>query len=327
MYDMLCLCMYISCPFTAASCRETMQTVMQFLWCWCTPPTELHYTYTVANMLEYRQYQTSNDADDLLLKLFSTGEVDYSLVLNTLRQSVNTHTDVYESISNAYNEASIHINYVRQLIEKQILAVEYTYPTEFCLTIQHVDTKQVYVTHGTSLRNMYSSYDDMPYITAQSWFWSKADLEKLHKRLPDLQETSEDLLYPIKPYVLCETCLAYITSHRVYTANQYLKQCSQHVKQKVPGCYIIRNDICGKIYVGQSADLTNRVKQHLNGRQSGGDELDYDIAVNRVPVTIRHIPLTKSGYNDLNELERLLIKAYDSLEPNGYNKTRGNGEH
>lgn len=119
--------------------------------------------------------------------------------------------------------------------------------------------------------------------------------------------------------------LNYLQTHKCWSATEYIRRVQQMGKKKVPGCYIIQNQVTGKIYVGQSADLMRRVQEHLNGKQSGGDQLDYDIAVLGHDVLIKHVPLAKSGYLDLNEMERDLIAAYDCVEPRGYNKTKGNG--
>lgn len=150
-----------------------------------------------------------------------------------------------------------------------------------------------------------------------------------------VKHCSEDVVYadknpfgpmvPLHPEYLIRDTLDYMKSHRYFSADEYIRQCDRFAKQRIPGCYIIYNCDTGKFYVGQAIDLMRRVKEHLNGKQSGGEQLDYDIAVLHHDVFIKHIPQLKSGYMDLNEMERCLIAAYDCVTPNGYNLTRGNG--
>lgn len=132
---------------------------------------------------------------------------------------------------------------------------------------------------------------------------------------------------PVIETHLSPECASYIHSHQCYTVRDYKRNWEvAGQKMVVPGCYVILDCDTNRIYVGQAQNLKKRMDQHLNGKDSDKhDNIDYAIAVLRHNILIRHIPLGKSGYYDLNEMERHLIKAYDCQYPRGYNKTKGNG--
>lgn len=146
-------------------------------------------------------------------------------------------------------------------------------------------------------------------------------------RTSSVKSRYADVLLPVKETNLSPECVSYIHTHQCYTVHDYRRTWeSTGQKKVVPGCYIILDCDVNRIYVGQAQNLKKRMDQHLNGKDSNkSDNIDYAIAVLQHNVLIRHIPLGKSGYYDLNEMERHLIKAYDCQYPKGYNKTKGNG--
>lgn len=86
------------------------------------------------------------------------------------------------------------------------------------------------------------------------------------------------------------------------------------------GVYILYNTSRNLYYVGQGQNVVQRVNNHLTGKGNGDVYADYkygDIFV------IRMVEYALSGTKSLNELERLVIAAYDAYAT-GYNKTRGN---
>ena len=95
----------------------------------------------------------------------------------------------------------------------------------------------------------------------------------------------------------------------------------QHTKGDVKGCYVLHNIDKDSYYVGQSIHVMSRLSHHLTGRGNGDVYADYKYG-NRFEFQI--IKLQGSGYYDLNQLERDLIRKYNAYE-SGYNKTRGNG--
>jgi len=106
-----------------------------------------------------------------------------------------------------------------------------------------------------------------------------------------------------------------------YTPNDSVKKGSRTIPN-TPGVYILYNKSKGKYYVGQAKDLSQRVGKHFTGR-GGNPDVYFDYR-NGDSFDVSVIPLAGSGYNSLDQLEKDMIKRYNSYE-NGYNKTRGNG--
>ncbi len=73
-------------------------------------------------------------------------------------------------------------------------------------------------------------------------------------------------------------------------------------------------------YVGQAQHMVSRANNHFTGKGNGRVYADYDHGDR---FTIRFVPLKKSRFKNLNDLERYYIKKYDALEM-GYNRTKGN---
>ncbi len=95
---------------------------------------------------------------------------------------------------------------------------------------------------------------------------------------------------------------------------------------KIMGCYIIHNVINNKHYVGQSKDITKRIRQHFNGTVPNNIIFAEDYY--STPVDQRddlfevnvQVCCTK---DELDQKERDLIEEYDAYR-SGYNKTGGN---
>ncbi len=101
------------------------------------------------------------------------------------------------------------------------------------------------------------------------------------------------------------------------------KEClegKEYKRLNQPGVYVIFNASKNMFYVGQAKRLLDRLNQHFTGHGNGDVYADYKYGDK---FTIRTIPLGKSGYRNLNDLERETILAYNAFSK-GYNKTRGN---
>ena len=95
----------------------------------------------------------------------------------------------------------------------------------------------------------------------------------------------------------------------------------KQVQGDVVGVYIIYNITKRKYYVGQAKKLYFRVWQHFTGHGNGDVYADYKYGDKFV---IRLLTLQASGYQDLDMLERDMIRQYNAFTT-GYNKTIGNG--
>lgn len=91
------------------------------------------------------------------------------------------------------------------------------------------------------------------------------------------------------------------------------------------GVYVIHDTKTDKVYVGQGDPIMWRIKDHINPtymKDEGKNEIDRRIQSGAAH-TISTIPLSGSGYTNLDALETAVIAYYNSYHK-GYNKTRGN---
>lgn len=86
------------------------------------------------------------------------------------------------------------------------------------------------------------------------------------------------------------------------------------------GVYILYNQTKRLYYVGQGKSVFTRVNAHFTGHGNGDVYADYKYGDK---FTIKMIDLKKSGFDNINELQRSTIKTYDAFSK-GYNRTRGN---
>jgi len=86
------------------------------------------------------------------------------------------------------------------------------------------------------------------------------------------------------------------------------------------GVYVLYNHDKKMYYVGQAKSIFSRVNNHFTGKGNGDVYADYKYGDD---FTIKLLPLQNSGFDNLNDLEREAIAAYNSYAK-GYNKTRGN---
>ena len=94
----------------------------------------------------------------------------------------------------------------------------------------------------------------------------------------------------------------------------------KHQNGDVVGVYIIHNETNGRYYVGQAKKLFFRINQHFTGHGNGDVYADYKYGDD---FAIKIIRLSESGYDDLDHLEKDMIKKYHAYSI-GYNKTSGN---
>ena len=111
--------------------------------------------------------------------------------------------------------------------------------------------------------------------------------------------------------------------YKTISVEEFFKQKeSRKASGDVVGVYVLFNKKNKQYYVGQTKRLYERVYQHFTGRGNGDVYADYKYGAT---FTITLIPLTTSGYQDLDKLEKDMIAKYDSYN-SGYNRNSGNGE-
>ena len=104
------------------------------------------------------------------------------------------------------------------------------------------------------------------------------------------------------------------------TPEQFFRLRNESQLQDFTGVYILHNSSKNMYYVGQGKSVYKRVNAHFTGHGNGDVYADYKYGD---AFTIRMISLVNSGFNNLDELERNTILAYDAYN-SGYNRTRGN---
>ena len=93
------------------------------------------------------------------------------------------------------------------------------------------------------------------------------------------------------------------------------------IKGDIVGVYVIHNESRDMYYVGQAKRLFFRINQHLTGHGNGDVYADYKYGDD---FSIKIVPLSDSGYKDIDLLEKDLIDEYHACD-SGYNRTFGNG--
>lgn len=94
------------------------------------------------------------------------------------------------------------------------------------------------------------------------------------------------------------------------------------------GIYKYTNKINGKIYIGQSSDITARKSSHRNQSLYGGKDMNcpFHLAINKYGIDNFDFEIIEECDKSLlNEREQYWIEYYDSYN-NGYNATTG-GDH
>ena len=95
---------------------------------------------------------------------------------------------------------------------------------------------------------------------------------------------------------------------------------------KIVGCYVIKNTINNRCYVGQSKDVMRRLKQHFNGSVPINiifAEDYYNTPETERDTLFEFMIIKLETKDELDRTERELIIKYDALH-SGYNRTSGN---
>lgn len=113
----------------------------------------------------------------------------------------------------------------------------------------------------------------------------------------------------------------FLSRKQSLSVNQFfaLRKSSKY-KEDFVGVYIIYNATKAMYYVGQATRVLFRLNQHFTGRGNGDVYADFKYGNE---FTIQVIKLSESGTDDLDKLERTMIKHFNAYDA-GYNKTAGN---
>lgn len=106
-----------------------------------------------------------------------------------------------------------------------------------------------------------------------------------------------------------------------YTAEEFLDRRRDGTLDYVAeAVYLIKNVDKNMFYVGQSIHPHDRVFAHFVGRGNGDVYADFKYGDH---FTVRFYAFNPYQFQDLNELERHIIRIYEA-DVNGYNRQAGN---
>lgn len=111
----------------------------------------------------------------------------------------------------------------------------------------------------------------------------------------------------------------YAPQELIHLRNKNIRE-SKRIEE-FAGIYIIFNSVTNSYYVGQAENVFNRAYKHFIA-DNGNPEIYQDYRLGD-EFSISLIPLHKTSFSDLNELEGYGIEAYDSFKT-GYNNVQGN---
>lgn len=97
------------------------------------------------------------------------------------------------------------------------------------------------------------------------------------------------------------------------------------------GIYIIKNDINNKVYIGQSININKRIQEHF-WKSTCIKDVSYNSALHSAirkygKEHFYYEVLEECEPNLLDERERVYIKQYNSISPNGYNILSGGQQY
>ena len=105
------------------------------------------------------------------------------------------------------------------------------------------------------------------------------------------------------------------------------------IDPKLAGIYIIKNNVNGKCYIGQSVKLRSRLKDHMRNAKNGKLDLPIYRAINKYGFHNFTVDILESFIPDPNISNLELIQTLDKLEieyiekynayTEGYNCTKG----
>lgn len=94
-------------------------------------------------------------------------------------------------------------------------------------------------------------------------------------------------------------------------------------REKICGIYCIENIINGKKYIGQSINILNRWKQHINKANNGVNTALYNAIRKYGKDNFKFYIVKRCNKDELSDLEIMYIKKYNTKAPFGYNMTDG----
>ena len=196
--------------------------------------------------------------------------------------------------------------------------------------IEHIATAFIYHEYKRNKRKFYNNngsigapaqkaiHAKVKELNTKCQFYSKDFYYYYRNNRPILKCRIEKL---IRMYIKECSKIKLAHNYNSMTPEQFFRL-RQTVEGDMVGIYVLYNHNRKMYYVGQATRLFFRVNQHFTGHGNG--DVYGDFKRGKDKFTIKLIPLSNSGYYDLDKLEKDMIAKYDAYN-NGYNKTQGNG--
>lgn len=214
-----------------------------------------------------------------------------------------------------------------KLSSKQIGKIIYEYALSIESKKYALDGKDVFTKKGEYrsdfLKRVNSRYSELSHVIAPNGDFSGSFLDfslshYIFVRRKDIPSVLSDYIVKIendRKHMHDQM----LRTHPFMTVGQFMDFRKQESGDSV-GVYVIYNQSKDKYYVGQAKRLLFRVNQHFTGHGNGDVYADY---VYGDKFLLQMIPLSGSGFTDIDEMERVMIDRYDAYSK-GYNKTVGN---
>lgn len=127
-------------------------------------------------------------------------------------------------------------------------------------------------------------------------------------------------LVPVCTEHISKSFYDYLCSLKVISQQKLLRENENNNVTSEEGCYIIYNTYTKKYFVGKAKSPLSRVYLVLNRKVlTNSVLLSYEFSLGQM-MLIKIVPLNGSGYHTLTDLQKALVRAYNTLNPNGYNR-------
>lgn len=147
----------------------------------------------------------------------------------------------------------------------------------------------------------------------------KVYVDTYNKEIQIIKNNNGRGLLPINTRHVTSEFVDYVSSRRVYSHQKFVAMCTSDLQQEDLGCYIIYNTYTNKYFVGKSKTPLQRAYAMVMGEVDSDSLLPYEFSLGHM-VLVKIVPFVRSGYDDINSLQKALVKCYNSLYPDGYNQ-------
>lgn len=147
----------------------------------------------------------------------------------------------------------------------------------------------------------------------------QAYIDAYKKTILSIQSNHNIGLLPLHPEFVSKELLDFISFQPVIGQRKFIEMATDNTYQEMVGCYIIYNTYTNKYFVGKANRPFHRAYAVLTDKVKTNSTLLSVEFLKGHMMLLKSIPLLGSGYDSVDELQKVLVRAYGSLYPNGYN--------